>query len=108
MHVGVDTECRGLGEPFAINVDTDDAGTGGFEQLDGDLSDHSKSNDNDAFAQRRLHPAHALKCNRAKRDGRSVTIANSLRHRDGKISWNADDLRVMRALRACTGNAVAE
>src|SRR6202030_3958984 len=93
---------------LAIDIDADHPRAGGFEQLDRDLSDHTKPDDDEAFAQRRLQPTHALQRDGPHRDGRGVAIGNGLRYGHDEIARNADVLGVVSALRARAGDAVAD
>ena len=56
---------------------------------------------------RRRQPANALQRDGAERDGGGIAIGNSLRHRDDEAARNADEFRMVRALRTGAGDAFA-
>ena len=89
-------------------LDSGHACAGRPQRLHRDQSEQSEPDDHDAVAERRIRAADALDGDRSDRRERGVAQRDALGHGHDEVRRDRHDLGVVRAARACAGDALAD
>ena len=79
-----------------------------FEHLHGKLSNHTKTDNNEALAKCRMGTANSLHGNRAKCNSTCLFKRNGFRNLHEQVAWYIDNFCMMCALRSGTSNTLAD